>query len=279
MKKGKFSGTHQIKTQILGLFVTCLVLFPLFGYSQPEFLFKKQFDTAITDFYTDKLQNVFLVTPDNEVIKYIPSLQQEFRFSNNFLGDLGHIDTNNPFNILLFYPEYNTVISLDRNMIETGKFNLFDLNLLQVNAIAVSSDNHIWLYDQLEFKLKKVDNAGKTLVESGDLSLQLNQSLRPNFLVEKEQKVYVNDPEIGILIFDIFGQYETTLDFKNLQEFQIIGNELLFFEHEKLQSFHLQSLLVKSVELPKEMEKVDKIQIRKNRIYALKDEFLRVYEF
>ena len=43
------------------------------------------------NFATDKLSQVYVVTEQNEVIKYDPNGREMFRFNNNTLGDLQHI--------------------------------------------------------------------------------------------------------------------------------------------------------------------------------------------
>ena len=78
---------------------------------------------------TDKLQQLYVVTVDNDVIKFSPQGKELFRFTNNTLGELTHIDVTNPFSVLLYYPDYLTVYTLDRTLNKTGEFNFLELNL------------------------------------------------------------------------------------------------------------------------------------------------------
>ena len=96
---------------------------------------------------TDKLQQLYIITTENEVIKYSPEGIELFRFSNNTLGDLTHIDITNPFSVLLYYPDFLTIYTLDRTLNKTGEFNLLDLNLTDVETVGMSNDNNVWLYD------------------------------------------------------------------------------------------------------------------------------------
>ena len=239
----------------------------------------KTIDQKAKAFTTDKLGQLYLVTEKNEVIKYDPNGVEMFRFNNNRLGNLQHIDATDPFNVLLYYSDYLTVITLDRTLNQTLDFDLINLNLLEVKAIGMSNDNNVWLYDEVTFKLRKVDRKGQVLIESDQLNTRLFYTPNPNFILERENTVYVNNPETGILVFDIYGKYIKTLDFKGLDDFQVFNKQLIFREGEKLQSFYLQPLVLQTLELPSGTEKEDKIRIQKNRLFVKKEDQVMIYKF
>ena len=201
-------------------------------------------------FTTDKLNQLYIVTERNEVIKYDAKGKEVFKYNNNFLEDLSHVDVTDPFNILLYYPDFLSIITLDRTMNKTGEFNLSNLNLIQVRAIGSSNDNNVWLYDELTFKLKKVARNGTILRESVDLNLQINYSPKPALLMERENAVYLNDPKFGIFIFNIFGEYDSVLELKEIDRFQVFDNQLIYKKGKQLFSYHLQSFHQKEIILP-----------------------------
>ena len=230
-------------------------------------------------FTTDKLGQIYVVTEKNEVIKYDPYGNEMFRFNNNRLGELQHIDATDPFNVLLYYSDYMTVVTLDRTLNQTLEYDLINLNLLEVKAIGMSNDNNVWLYDDVTFKLRKVDRKGQDLIESDDLNLLLFYTPTPNFILERANAVYVNNPETGVLVFDNYGQYIKTLDFKNLDDFQVFNNQLIFRKEEKLMSFHLQPLVLQPIELPSNVNKTDDIRIQKNKLFIKKEDKILIYQF
>jgi len=230
-------------------------------------------------FTTDKLRQVYIVTEDNQLIKYNESGKELFRFNNNTLGEIGHIDATDPFNILIYYPDFLTVITLDRTLNITSEFNLYDLDIVEVKAIGMSNDNNIWLYDDVSFKIKKIDRQGKLLEESEDLSMHVAQSIQANFILERENWVYVNDPDIGILVFSNYGQFFKIIDIKELTQFQVIENQLLYSQEGKLFSFHLRSLLTREIPLPQQYEKEDLSCLQKNMLYLMKDDRVDIFTF
>lgn len=227
----------------------------------------------------DNLNQIYLLTPDNELIKYTSNGQEAFRFNNNRLGDLTHIDASNPFNLLLYYGNFSNILILDRTLNPSVQLNLFELNFTQINAVGLANDNNVWVFDDLNFQLKKINQKGEIIVQSDNLNFALNRPVRPNFLLEREQKVFLNDPQIGILVFDIFGQFEKIIDFKGLNHFQVIEQQLLYFQDGKLYSFNLQSLLQKPVKLPANSNNLKNILVQKNRMYLIEKESIKVYSF
>ncbi|HHM20522.1 MAG TPA: hypothetical protein ENJ20_00740, partial [Bacteroidetes bacterium] len=156
-------------------------------------------DLPATWFTTDKLRHIYYILPKNEVIKMDANGTVLFSYFNKTLGPPAWIDATDPFNILLFYPDFQTITLLDRTMNPTGHFNLFEAGLFGINAVCMASDGNLWLYDPINFQLKKTGRHGQFILESADLSLQpgLKEALAPNLLLEKNQRVYLNDPRQG----------------------------------------------------------------------------------
>ena len=228
-------------------------------------------------FATDKLNQLYLITEQNEIIKYDSKGKEVFRYNNNFLENLSHVDATDPFNLLLYYPDYLSVITLDRTMNKTGEFDLSSLNLIRVKAVGSSNDNQVWLYDEVGFQLKKINRSGDVLRQSVDLNLQLNYPPKPIFLIEKENSIYVNDPAYGILIFNVFGEYESMIELKGINTFQIFDNRLLYKKGQEVFSYHLQTFDQRAIKLPVELKDSDEILIQKNRLFVRKTDRIEVY--
>lgn len=228
---------------------------------------------------TDKLQQLYISTTDNTIVKYSTEGKALFRYNNNTLGDVSFIDATDPFNILVYYPDFKTIITLDRTLNKTGEFNLFDFDIADVQVVAMSNGNTIWFYDNATFKLKKISPNGTIEIESDDLSLLLQQSIKPNFMVERNNQVYINDPDLGIYVFDIFGQYIKPIDIKGLNEFQILKEQLLYLEGQSLHVFHLKALVDKEIVLPKKVTENDRIQVQKDKLFWIGEETVQIYQF
>jgi hypothetical protein len=226
----------------------------------------------------DKLQQCYVVTTDNSLLKYNKDGQLLFQYNNNRLGTLNWVDVTDPFNILLFYPDYFTVILLDRTLSITGEYQLYDLNITDVHVVAMDNDNNLWLYDDNTGKLIKISRAGELLEESVNTKLLLEKNIQPNAMLSANNMVYLNDPDVGILVFDNFGTYLKLIPLTDLDAFQIIDRQLLYQKEGQLYAYHLESMLTSAIELPFKLEQNDQLIIQKGVLFLLKEGDLLIYE-
>jgi hypothetical protein len=226
---------------------------------------------------TDKLNQIYLVTQNDELIKYNAEGKELFKFFDRTLGEITYIDANNPFQIAVFFKDFQTVIWLDRTLNPISKINLSNFDFFQINALAVASDNNLWIYDNTTFQLKKVNNQGQILLETNELNALVN-SLNPNFLIEKNNRIYLNNPETGILVFDNFGQFLQTIPLTNLSTFQIINDELFYQKGNEFHRFHFQTLDNTVLDLPFEIEKNEMVFTQKNYWFLVKANEVRIFE-
>ncbi len=92
----------------------------------------------------DDLENIFYIK--NNVL-YRQSQEELLSYNNFNLGDITSVNIQNPFKIILFYKEFNTVIILDNKLseltdpIDFTKETLFN----NVQFVSLSSENDLWL--------------------------------------------------------------------------------------------------------------------------------------
>jgi len=93
----------------------------------------------------DELGSLFYI--QDQVI-YRKRGNRIFSFSNVDLGEISQVDASNPFKILLFYKDFNSVIILDNNMNELSQRLDFtgETEFNNVLFVGNSSQNNIWLY-------------------------------------------------------------------------------------------------------------------------------------
>ncbi|MBI1226443.1 MAG: hypothetical protein GC192_14515 [Bacteroidetes bacterium] len=229
------------------------------------------FIEKIKNFTTDNLGNIYTLTFDNQVVKYSPEGTEQFRYPNRTLGEASLLDATNPFHLLLYFPEYQTVLTLDRTLSVTGQFNLLQLGFQSVKAVGTSSDGLLWVYDETSFLLKKISADGTVIAQSGDLSLATGRPLHPVFLVEREQTVFLSDPDFGVLVFDAFGQYRKTIPLPGLTAFQVLDDQLVYLRAGQLWSFHLSALLERPFFLPFELTQAKATRVVNGILYVLEN--------
>ena len=220
-------------------------------------------------FTVDKLQQVYLLTEDNTIIKYTSDKTEAFRYNNNTRGPVGYIDATDPFNVLLFYPDFQAIASLDRTMNERAFLLLYNSNIINASAIALARDNNIWVYDQATFNLSKINAAGEVLLSSDNLSAQLDQAPIITQIIARSNYVFLLSKEQGVFIFDSFGQFYQLLPFKGFDQMQVIDQTILL--HKKGQSliYHMERLRETSLSLPPKAINTISTYWNSGRFYSL----------
>jgi hypothetical protein len=111
----------------------------------------------IVDFTVDNLDNIYVLNSRNQVKKLNANGDSMAVFNDvKKFGKASLIDVSNPLKILLYYPDFATVVMLDRFLNVVNTIDLRKNGILQAKAIGLSYDNKVWVYDEVENKLKKV---------------------------------------------------------------------------------------------------------------------------
>lgn len=245
-----------------------LICFSLHSTAQNyEFKPLKTIDKKVRWIEVDKMKFLYLIENEHTLLKYSPDGNLLYQFNENSLGEISYIDISNPFRILVYFQSYATVIILDRTLSESQRLDLSNLNLPQVQALGIASDNNIWLFDNNSYTLKKINAQNNTIAESTDLSLLLSDEIIPNRLIEYENKVYLNSPNLGILVFDNFGTYIKTIELLNLDYFQLYEGQLFYVEDKVFKNYHLFSFQTQNILLPIIEAKLEQLCIAQEYLY------------
>jgi len=233
--------------------------------------------TEATQVYADHLGNVYLVNKWN-ITKLNEKFEQEFIYNNPASGDITYLNVFNPFNVLVYYRDYNYYEFLDNKLNRNlNRFAPANAGFFDVQLTATFDNNNVWFYDQVSDKIYKW-----SLTQNGEISssLQINQlagnEKRPNFLYATLKNVYLNIPDIGILVFDNFGSYQRTIPIAGLKSFFLSNSSLVFINEQSLEWFNdFTKTSIKS-ELP--LQDFDDLFFADDKLYILKEGELSVYK-
>lgn len=184
--------------------------------------------------YIDQLQNLYTVSGDN-IRKYLPDGSLQYEISPKRFGLLTAAEFNDPLRPLLFYRDQGLLQILDNTLSEQGRaIDLFSVFPNQVWLVSQSADNHLWFFTTDNFELIRTDRSLQEVARSGNLLQVLGKVVMPTWMIERNSKLYLADPELGVMVFDIYGTYIKTLPVKGLQRFQIHKEQLVFLQKDQL---------------------------------------------
>lgn len=176
---------------------------------------------------TDALGNAYVVV-ENQVLKFSPSGKPLQNFSESQWGELRMVDATNPLKVLLFYPDMARIVTLGTQFAPQSTIELRSIGIMQPTLACSSANEGYWIFDLQDFQLKKLNFNLEITSQSGNLLQTTGQRILPNFLIEYDQRVYLNDPQQGILVFDAFGTYLKTIPIKGLFHFQCQSREIIY---------------------------------------------------
>lgn len=243
-----------------------------------SFKFEKFIPGNYTYLDVDVLDNLYLITLGNQLKKLDPSGDSVAAFNDvKKYGNPSLIDVSNPLKILVYYQNFSTVVILDRLLTLRNTINFRKQNIFSVKALATSYDNNIWLFDEQDFKLKKINEEGKLLQESTDWRLFLNSVPSPVKLIDQENYVYAYDENKGFYIFDYYGTLKNTLPFLNWKNIAISGNKITGFVDDTYFSYEIKSLNLKSYPIPSLFSGYLHIKAMNGKIYLLHKNGVQIY--
>lgn len=182
----------------------------------------------------DHLSNIYLIGENNAFEKYDSTGKRVARYTNNRLGSLAVADVSNPLKILLWYADFQTIVTLDRTLNEIGQIALNDAGYISVRAVALAQDGNIWLYDDTRFRLLKIASDGTVLQESQPLNLIFPRPFSAACIHDNGNMVFVSDPQQGIATFDQYGVFLRAYQHLKTLEFEVLGDWLVFVEKDVL---------------------------------------------
>jgi len=253
----------------------------LAGYTQSDssFTLVKKIKGEFSAFAVDHLDNIYLLTSTDQ-LKKLDAKGDSVAIFNNVRknGKVSYIDVSNPLRVLLYYKDFSTVVVLDRLLNVRSTIDLRKQNIFQVQAIGLSYDNKLWLYDELEHKLKKIDEDGKLLFETSDFRQLFNEAYSFTSVSDQDGFLYLYDILNGVLIFDYYGSLKRKIPLTRLKNFKAAGKFLFGIRNDSLVRYQPDIFHSKEMILPLGLRQAMAINFTANRVYALKNDGLEIYQ-
>jgi len=257
-----------------------LTMIPLLLRAQTDLPVTRFMQGDFVSFTADNLGNLYLVTRSNQLKKMNVKGDSMGVFNDvRRYGKLFSINATNPLRTVLYYRDFRTVVVLDRLMNTINTVDLRKRNMFQVRTIAPSYDNKVWVFDEQESKLKKVDEEGKVVSETSDLRLVLQDAPVPTRIFDQNGYVYMYDPEKGMYIFDYYGSMKNKIALLHWDDVQVLGNSIVGRKDGKIMNYTQGTLEIKETALPDSFNKYKDIFITPQGIYVLDTAGVKLYSF
>lgn len=256
-----------------------LTAVPSLAQQDTGFVLVRSYQGDIANAALDRLDNLYIISSKGQVRKYGPtgdSLAVYNQIRNN--GLLSSIDVTNPLRVLLFYKEFSGLVLVDRFLTTLTSLNLKNYGILQPGAAGMAYDNNIWVFDEYDSKLKKIDDQGNILMQTTDLRTLLNASVQPQLIISDNKTVYLADSLSGIYMFDNYGAYQRKIPLLNYQSLAIVNNNVLSTSGNLLTIYNLSNKLQTERKIPA-FQPYQHSLIMPGRLVHFDADTLRIYRY
>ena len=226
---------------------------------------------------SDNQGNAYLISSDNVIGKYDSDGQLENTYSNKLSGTPTFVDAANPQKVLVFYKDFGVVKMLDNKLALLASFDLHKIGIQKPSLICSSADGNFWVYDEADFKLKKVDDNQKIIKQSDDVTVWIRHSINPDFMTEYNNFIYLSDPQGGIYSFDQYANFYSIIPLNITNGFQVYSDQFFYLENNEVMIFDLKQQQVQLTHLP--VANVKQFRFEANRLFVLTADGLSVYTF
>ncbi|HKC37358.1 MAG TPA: hypothetical protein VKB95_14880 [Chitinophagaceae bacterium] len=258
-----------------------LFTFCFAAIAQTDSLFKPltKIKGDIVGFAADNFDNIYLLNSYDQLKKIDANGDSVAVFNNvRKYGKIAQIDVSNPLRVLLYYKDFSTVVILDRLLNVRSTIDLRKEDIFQVQAICLSYDNKIWLYDEFEHKLKKIDEDGKILFATTDFRQLFDEAFSFTSICDQDGFIYLYDKNKGVYVFDYYGSLKNIFSLTGYDNFKAVGKFISGTRHDSLMRYQPSNLLLQEVRLPETFRKAQSILFTATKAYALKKEELEIYQ-
>lgn len=240
----------------------------------------KTIQSPISTLAIDNLDNIYIVTATDQLRKYNAAGDSAGTYNDvRRYGKLHAIDVSNPLKLLLFYKDFSTVVILDRLLTVKGSIDLRRRRILQASAVGTSYDNQIWVFDEYESKLKKIDEEGNLLLETPDLRTLFPNPIRPQQIIDQNKTVYLYDADNGVFLFDHFGTFRKKLPITQWKAITVTDQYIYGMADNQTLGFYNPATLLSAQKALPQLKGNYHYQIANNKLFAWTRDSLHIYHY
>ncbi len=226
----------------------------------------------------DNLGNLYAVKAD-EISKYGPKGELKYQYSHPNLGRITLLNVGEALKPIVFYQNLSRMVVLDNTLsIRGNPIDLTEHGLDQVSLICPSVRNHYWVFDNRDLALKRLNQDLEIQTTTGNLAQLLNIQPDPTGLKEFNEKVFLNVPSRGLLVFDIFGSHYKTIPIKDITSFQVTETTVQCIKDDAFLIYDRKTFQTDTLTLPDTSSPIEEMKMSGDHLFLQDPSGVRVYE-
>jgi len=203
----------------------------------------------------DNRGQIFYTTTDGSIYQLSPNGLPINHYSPPRQASITQFEAGWTVNVFTFSKDLQRYELFDRFLNPLMSRDMDRLEVGLARAATLGNNNTLWVFDESDFSLKKIDYNRQALLQNQPLNLVVNdQDWKVTDMQEAQNMVYVRVPE-RVYIFDNQGNYLKRISVPGQGPLSIWGGNIYWVSSGKLVEYQLNRGMVKSeVILPPDVD-------------------------
>ncbi|UZD24308.1 hypothetical protein [Algoriphagus halophytocola] len=188
----------------------------------------------------DTKDQIFISNSSGDIYLYAKEGEQLNLFSPSRQGKLDQLEAAWTVNIFSFSADLQQYRILDRFLNPLAEQGFLGTEVNLAKAATLGNNNVVWVWDESDLSLKKVDFLRNIVTESQPLNLILDSSdLSISEIREFKNRLFVNVPKSGVYIFDNQANLMGKLNLSGVSKLCYYQEHLLWIQDNELKAMDL----------------------------------------
>lgn len=234
---------------------------------------------GVVDATSDFSGNLYLSNEHGLISKYDKNGVLQISYSGTVKSSIYSIDASHTSKIFGFYRDQQSYLIMDRFLNPLNEANLNPSFAGYATETAYSADNNLWLFDQSDLSIKKINLLNNIVITSSAIPLVIAGEEWDLLQIEEYQnRLYLYNSSKDIYVFDNLGNYIRKLDINSDCKVCFSGNHLIFIQDARILAVNIYNNEISEIGILNNTNKVLKIISANNFIYLIFRNKISVYE-
>lgn len=213
--------------------------------------------------------NIFgnIISVKNEKV-FLKTNNSTLQFENLSFGAISSIAADDALNIMLYYEDVQKILFLDNQLsLKRDPIDLYQLDMQSAKLSCLSYNTGFWVYNSASTALHRFDRFLNQTYATGNLSILIGKQVNPIAIKEAYNFLIMNDPSIGLIVFDRYGALLKEIYVKDILDFQINDDNVLWLRNDSVFQYHLSTFSMDTLRVS--IKDAIQFSVQSNKLYYL----------
>ena len=264
-----------------GLVFVFLSIYTCFNYTSAQELelINEWSVNDVVDATSDFSGNLYLSNEHGVISKYDKNGALQISYSGTVKSSIYSIDASHTSKIFGFYRDQQSYIILDRFLNPLNEANLNPSIIGFATETAYSANNNLWLFDQSDLSIKKINLISDVVVTLNAIPLMIAEEEWDLLQIEEYQnRLFLYNSSKDMYVFDNLGNYIRKLNINPDCKVSFNDSHLIFIQSDRILTLNIYNNEISEIGLLNNTNSVLKVISTNNFIYLIFKNKISVYK-